>query len=220
MDGKKLFLRQVIHDSLHSKIINNQLMPGDRLIESRIGKEFGASRTPVRDALQELSDEGLAKYFPRKGYIVAKISMKEALDLYEIRRVLEGAVMENLARKAKDEEIQALIEILSDMKKNLELNDFDKTRILIQKWNETAIEAIKNPNLYDYITNNNDKLNRLWSYLYRFDDIIREVVAYISRMATLIEARNTEDIFNESRENIDKMYILMQEYKDPRIFYF
>lgn len=215
---EKNFLKEVIYRDLHKKIIENELMPGDRLVESRIGQDYKASRTPVRDALQQLGDEKLAKYLPRKGYIVSKISMKEILDLYEVRRVLEPAAMEHLARTIDEADKIALKEIVIKIEKCLNIHDYDAAKEEIIHWNQKAIQAVKNPYIKKYLLSNNEKLYRLSNYLFKFEENMTAMLPYIKQMMEYIESGERVRIFEASKLYIENIISLIENYNDPSVF--
>jgi DNA-binding GntR family transcriptional regulator len=72
-------------------ILSSKLRPGDRLDECGLAEKYGTSRTPVREALRQLSSDGLVEIRPKKGAIVAKLTIRELVELLEVIAELEGA---------------------------------------------------------------------------------------------------------------------------------
>ena len=64
--------------------------PGDSLVETKLAKELGVSRTPIREAIRQLEFEGLVHSIPNKGVIVQGISTQDVDDIYIIRKMVEG----------------------------------------------------------------------------------------------------------------------------------
>ena len=79
---------------LREQIINGNLHPQEKLIESDIAKALGISRGPVRDALKQLAVEGLVDYQPNKGCTVALISPRDAYEVFFLRGNLEKLALE------------------------------------------------------------------------------------------------------------------------------
>ena len=69
-------LREIVFDTLRQAIISGDLAPGERLMEVQLAEELGVSRTPVREAIRQLEQEGLVELVPRKRAYVTNISMK------------------------------------------------------------------------------------------------------------------------------------------------
>ncbi len=93
VDGaESRLLRQIAYDRLRDGIIHAGLKPGEPLSETRISKALGISRTPVREALQQLAKEGLVQVIPGRAVTVAAPSMQEVLDTIHVRELLEPEV--------------------------------------------------------------------------------------------------------------------------------
>ena len=83
-------LRDVVFENLRGAIVEGRLKPGQRLMEVQLAEQLGVSRTPVREAIRKLELEGLVVMLPRKGAYVANMSLKDLIDVLEIRASLEG----------------------------------------------------------------------------------------------------------------------------------
>ncbi len=101
-------LREQVISALRSAILDFTLRPGQRLVESELIEQLGVSRTTIREALRELTSEGLVTVVPQRGAIVSAPSLAEAEDLYEIRAVLESILVERLVERAPDEQLARL----------------------------------------------------------------------------------------------------------------
>jgi DNA-binding GntR family transcriptional regulator len=97
-----------IYKELRRSIIMGHLRPGERLSIEELADSYGTSVTPVRDALQMLSQEGLVTIRPRSGYFVTRITLKQLHDLLELRELLELACAERAALRITTEEIEQL----------------------------------------------------------------------------------------------------------------
>ena len=100
--------KHVIYKKIRTDIILGKKKPGERLSIEILKKEFGTSVTPVREALQILSQEDLVTIKPRSGYYIALVSLKELNDMLEFRQILELAAVERAAEKINDEQIALL----------------------------------------------------------------------------------------------------------------
>jgi len=77
-----------VYRTLREAIVEGQLHAGDSLIEWHVARQFGTSRTPVREALLRLEAEGLAFRVPRRGLVVRHVSEHEILEVYAVRTAL------------------------------------------------------------------------------------------------------------------------------------
>ena len=103
-------LRDVVFNTLREAILKGELKPGERLMELQLASKLGVSRTPIREAIRMLEQEGLAVTMPRKGAEVAKISEKSLRDVLEVRRSLEELAIELACQRMTESDIKELEE--------------------------------------------------------------------------------------------------------------
>jgi DNA-binding GntR family transcriptional regulator len=99
-------------------------MPGERLVEAALCERLGASRFNVRAALQDLAAEGLVEVQRNKGAQVRKVSIDEAIEITEVRMVIEGLVAARAATLATDEQCSELDEIGLLMRRAVDAGEF------------------------------------------------------------------------------------------------
>jgi DNA-binding GntR family transcriptional regulator len=87
--GVRHSLVDIAYLALRDSITSGALLPGTRLREAALARHFSISVTPVREALRRLDREGLIRHSPNRGAVVAEFDLREILDLFEIREVLE-----------------------------------------------------------------------------------------------------------------------------------
>jgi DNA-binding GntR family transcriptional regulator len=88
-DTRKGTLGGSVYDQLKSDILRWKYKPGQRLPEGAIAERFGVSRTPVREALRRLEQEGLIVYLQQQGYTARNLNLRELNELYQVRVILE-----------------------------------------------------------------------------------------------------------------------------------
>ena len=101
---KKNTRAEVLLAEIESMIIEGTLRPGERLDETVLAKQFGVSRTPVREAIRVLTAIGLVQNSGRQGAEVAQISIPMLIEMFELMAVLEGMCAQLAARRATDDE--------------------------------------------------------------------------------------------------------------------
>jgi DNA-binding GntR family transcriptional regulator len=101
-------VRAQLVDNLRQAILDHRFAPGQRLIERELVELTGVSRTSVREALRELAAEGLVQTIPNRGVVVATLEADEALQLYQVRGVLEGLAGRLFVENASDAQRRAL----------------------------------------------------------------------------------------------------------------
>lgn len=91
-------LPEQIADHVYAAIVSGQYPPGERIREEALAESFGVSRGPVREALRILERDSVVRVLPNRGAHVTKLSAKELTDIFEIRKVLMGAMARRIAR--------------------------------------------------------------------------------------------------------------------------
>lgn len=103
-------LRDVVFNTLREAILKGNLKPGERLMELQLADKLGVSRTPIREAIRMLEQEGLAVTIPRRGAEVAKMTLKDMEDVLEIRDALDELAVRLACERVSDGQIRRLIE--------------------------------------------------------------------------------------------------------------
>ncbi len=182
-------MSEKVYQRIKSDILDNKLKPGEKLIEENLANEFNVSRTPVREALKQLDQDGLITYYPRRGSVVSQISMKDAQELYEIREVLEGLAIRLICMEVNSHNIKILEDIIKNMDQAIESNDYSSMEKLHRKWTEATLEMTNNELLKSYLLSVTKNLGRLRKIsLYR---PVQSIDAY----------KETKDMYNAIAKN-------------------
>ena len=101
-------LRDVVFQTLRQAILREDLAPGERLMEIPLANKLGVSRTPLREAIRMLEQEGLVVMIPRRGAQVAGISEKSLRDVLEVRKSLEKLAVELACERMTEEDMKEM----------------------------------------------------------------------------------------------------------------
>jgi DNA-binding GntR family transcriptional regulator len=123
---------------LREAILRGEYLPGERLVEAQLCERLGASRFNVRAALQDLAGEGLVDVQRNRGAQVRKVSLDEAIEITEVRMVLEGLVAARAATRIGDEEASELDEIGLLMRRAVSAGEFRRYSDLNQRLHATV----------------------------------------------------------------------------------
>jgi len=145
---------EVIAQSLKEMIYEAELKPGQPLIQERIAEMFQVSRVPVRDALQKLIGMGAAINVPRRGVIVRPLSQKLLDDLFEVRKILEGAAIRMVLRNATPELPRRLRELIRQQSGCLKTEDIKRYGKLDEEFHRTEFDTAGNLRLVELIRSN------------------------------------------------------------------
>lgn len=112
---------------LRERIAKGELQPGSRLIELDISHELGVSRSPVREALLRLADEGLVEILPYRGAMVVTLDNARLTELLQFRLALEHFALERLVEKGDRAEIARLRERVKELRAAIKRSDRQAT---------------------------------------------------------------------------------------------
>ncbi len=117
-------LSRLAYNALLKSILSGQMHPKEIYNEMLLAKELGISRTPVREALLELSVQGLVTFLPRKGVIVNQFKNKDINEIFEVRRAIEGRAVEKLASLSPPPDLGDIEKTLYKQRKSGDKGDF------------------------------------------------------------------------------------------------
>lgn len=146
-------LRTKIYHTLKNAILDGVYKPGESLIEMKLAKELGVSRTPIREALRQLELEGLVTSIPNKGVIVEGVSPQDVEDIYTIRKMIEGLAARWAAEKISDEQLKEVKDILDLMEFYTEKGNTEKLSELDSRFHDIIFQASNSRPLESVLTN-------------------------------------------------------------------
>ncbi len=106
-------MAKVVSEEIRGRILGGKLRPGERLVEDRLSSELGVSRVPVREALRQLSAEGLVRIERHRGATVTEVTPELVAELVEVRALLEGLNARLAAQRHDPEIVRQLEDVLS-----------------------------------------------------------------------------------------------------------
>lgn len=153
-------LREVIFNTLREAIIVGELKPGERLMEVQLAEKMGVSRTPVREAIRKLELEGLVVMAPRKGAHVAELSIKDIVDVLEVRASLDGLATALCAERITSDEIKELKHVLGQLVGYIEKGNLQGSIKKDIEFHEIIYRSSRNDRLMQIISNLREQVMR------------------------------------------------------------
>lgn len=216
--SNKKSLSNLVYRDLKEKILKNQLLPGDKLIEMEIASKLGVSRTPVREALKKLEEDGLVTSFPRKSFIVSKISVREAKNLYIVRKSLETLAVELLAEKGFNEKTEYFQKVNEDLRVAIENKDEELAQNLIIEWNMALVSCLNNEILVEVMNMINQRLYRFGNFIFRDKKNYKKHYNNLQKIYKLIEEKKPNEARKASEKTIENIYLMFEEQADYKMF--
>ncbi|HHY78113.1 MAG TPA: GntR family transcriptional regulator [Clostridiales bacterium] len=205
------FTRNQIYEKLRQDILDEKYERGQSLVEQKLAKEFGVSRTPIREVLRQLELDGLVESIPNRGVFVVGITKEDINHIYAIRERMEGLAALWAAEKISSDELKQLEEIYSLMEFYTEKGDADQVAKLNTQFHEVIFTAasskylkiiLKNLQVYiQWARHSSLKVpGRLQAALEEHKAILE---AFKNRDGALAEKLIMEHV-NNSRKNLEK----------------
>jgi DNA-binding GntR family transcriptional regulator len=138
-----------VYSQIKHLILCNEIMPGQKLNHQQLSERLGVSRTPVREALTRLVQEGYVSVLPNRGFTCKEIRMQEAEELYELREALEAFAVEKAIESLTDSAFDQLKNKVHSYGRDVE-NRFSRERLVFDQDVHLAIaqmsgnETLKN----------------------------------------------------------------------------
>lgn len=137
-------LTEQAYREIEEEIVTLRLRPDSILSEQLLAERFKIGRTPVREALQRLANEGLVIILPRKGILVSDINPRQQLLVLEVRREIERLLSRTSAERATDVQKENFLKIAQGMERAAKVRDDIAFMRLDRELNQMMIEAAHN----------------------------------------------------------------------------
>jgi DNA-binding GntR family transcriptional regulator len=157
-------LNEIVFEGLRIAIIKGIIPVGERINESVYAEKMNISRTPVREALRRIQEEGLVEYVPHYGVVVKKITIEDAVEIYQIRKALDILATQNAMKIMTEEQFDEMKALLEKTDEADARGDYKEVIELSRQFNDMIYEFCRMPRL-DVI------VKKLRQYLMRFRDI-------------------------------------------------
>lgn len=185
-----LTMSEQAYRALSKAIVSLTLMPGTVVSEQALANQMGFGRTPVREALQRLIQEGLVVSYSGRNLIIAEISQKAQLHLLDVRRELDRLVARRAAERATEQEQQEFAQIADDMRESVKIPDYDFFMRLDNRFNCLILDAARNEYLARSINSMNGLWSRFWNRYYREVGDVPLVASLHAEIAEAIAAKD------------------------------
>jgi GntR family transcriptional regulator, rspAB operon transcriptional repressor len=191
-----------VYEELKSAIVDLRLAPGDPLREATLADQLGVSKTPIREALTRLEQEGLVETTSFKGAVVTGYSRQDLLEIYELRELLENAAARTAAESMADADRDRLDRICRESRKLKKNHDAAGLAALISAFDDVLFEQVRNSRIRALIENLRAHLTRIGHLTAEIPGRIEASVDEHEKIVQAIAARNPELAERQMREHI------------------
>jgi DNA-binding GntR family transcriptional regulator len=148
---KPMSLREQVERSLRAALFSGEMAAGQTYSVPGLAEKYGVSATPVREAVLELTNEGLLIAVPNKGFRVADVSRETLVQLTEIRRLIEVPTTVDIAKTIAPDDVERLRELAMVTRRYAERNDLVNYIEADRKFHYEVLVLSGNPMIAEYV---------------------------------------------------------------------
>ena len=210
MRAPRLLLREHVREMILGRILSGEYEPGQRLVETRLAKEFETSQVPIREALRDLEALRFVESEPFRGARVRAVSPDELLEIFPVRSAIEEvAVRESTSRLAGDVEVVA--SHLAAMEKAAANGDRQEQVRADVEFHRTIVAACGNSILYDVWRSLRIEGRTMITTLRTGIDL-EEIAAIHEPILDAMRAQNADAAAAAMRQHFDVLFSLLKEH--------
>ena len=194
-----------IYADLRAELVSLQRRPGEAISEAEIALSYGVSRTPVREAILKLSDEGLVEIFPQSGINVSRISIAALPEAIVVRRALEETTTRMTAERATASQILALHSVVERQREADVAHDRDAFHQADELFHASIAEIAGYPGIWKLILQVKVNVDRFRQLTLPQAGRMTTVIAEHERILSAIEAHDADRAAAAMAKHIERL---------------
>jgi DNA-binding GntR family transcriptional regulator len=196
-------LNQRIYYKIRELIEAGSISPGTQLDERTLASDLDVSRTPLREAIARLVEEGLVERRPYRGNFVRMFTAKQVNGLYEVRKVLEGLAVRLAVPRLTEEDLAKIRLILDDTHRALEQGDIVGYSTADQRFHEIIAQIADNETLITSLGRLKRQIQIMRVSANQDPQVVVRTALERSRILAALEARDAEQAALLMEEHIE-----------------
>lgn len=190
--GAKYQVKHAIVSYLRKAILDGNLRPGEILHESDLTKQFKASRSPIREALVQLEQEGLVETIPKKGSLITNIDKAQLRQALFIRSLLEAENIKLLTQNISNENIATLKKNVERQQKGLRDDNYSEMYESMDEFHFLLCDFNHLPRIWEIIRREKVSLDRLHALNQPHGPRMQTLISQHIEIVTMLEERDSE----------------------------
>ncbi|MGI5848691.1 MAG: GntR family transcriptional regulator [Christensenellales bacterium] len=202
-----LGLKQRAYQIIKDKLLNLEFEPGSRIREDLLANEISMSRTPVREAINQLAAEGLITIIPRKGIFCIDFSLNEIKGLLDVRQSLEKLAFEKCFELVDDKQLKNLEQLNVKFEQALASKQYKRCNELDSEFHIAIAKVSKNKKLVEFIIEIEEFMH-IVRHLEKKTDANEKNSTALKQHKVIIQCIKSRDLqraINELENNIKSM---------------
>ena len=204
IENFQLQMNDYLPHTLRQAILRGELKPGERLMEIHLAQKLGVSRTPVREAIRKLELEGLVRMIPRKGAVVAEITISDLEDVLEVRMALEELAVKLACRMLTPEQLDEIGGLADEFEQTLYGEDVGACAQADMRFHEAIYAATGNGRLVQILNNLREQMYRYRMEYLKDRDAHQQLVQEHAEILEALADRDVERALEASGRHIER----------------
>ena len=216
-------LKDHVYEYLYERINIGSLKPKEKVNENNLCKHLKVSRTPVREALIKLEEEGYVTRLPRRGFIVKEITLVKIKEIYSIIGCLEGMAASFAIQNYNEKDMALMKQLVKKMDEAIHNKRLQEYFKLQRKFHNVFVEASRNSELVNLVTSLKKRFMKKAYFAREGDEELYKVLRNFNKghkkIIQLLEKGNREEIKRYLRDvhwNLDYASIVISPFEAPK----
>lgn len=198
---------EYVKSMLRDMILEGKLSPGSRLVQSGLATELGVSTTPVREALRDLTAEGLVQMDAHRGAFVRDLDIREVEEIYDLRIMLEPVMIRRTGAVLSREALEGATALHAEMRDETDVQAWVE---LNRRFHAALSSGDDNSRLSDFLKSLRDS-STPWVRLSLDQQRMQESYEEHSRQLELYRSRDLEALVDVTVEHLSRTLALIQQ---------
>jgi len=212
-NSRNITKKELAYNAIKKEVLQNTFPPGTFLVERELCKALDVSRTPVREALQQLANEGLVEFIPGRGALVTNLTYEDIIETYDVREVLEGLAVRMFTLYSSQSEIGKLDRIYKNIEEALKKANIEALVKHDVAFHRCIIEGCRNNRLKAMIKIINDHVERITNTIRKDKIRAKTTVAHHKQILDAIKQKDAALAESKIREHIsDSKHYHLKKY--------
>jgi GntR family transcriptional regulator, rspAB operon transcriptional repressor len=209
--------RERVYSELRRRIVTLELAPGASLSENELAAQLSVSRTPVRESLILLAEEGLVHIFPKLGSFVARIDPERVADAQFVREAIELANIPTAVDQADEDAITGLRELIAAQRETADVNTFFE---LDEQFHRSLLAAGGHGNAWRTVVGAKAHLDRARRLGMMSESSIQSLTAEHAAVVDAVAARDSAKASAALRNHLRKVFADIEKIRErsPELF--
>jgi DNA-binding GntR family transcriptional regulator len=199
------------YEWIRRDILSCLLLPGQQIIQQQLVEKYGVGTTPVREALQRLTHEGLVVTVPRSGYMVSTITLADVRELFEYRTILETASVRMAVIRATEQQLNQLAEKANFTYIYSKHEDYPRFVALNNAFHCSIAALTGNRRLEESLARTLDSLTRVFHLVMELRDNAEDIRAEHGRLVAALQSRDANQAVSAVTAQINRTAQLVAE---------